>query len=577
LKDLCSSNGKLIIFGTKESGKTILLDKVLIEITSKIEDYQKLPVQIDFEDIGTKRIETIISRYLKIGILEIPDYINNHTVLLLIDNLNFAKANLHNLNLLEKFLTENPSVQVIATSPQLYEEEFPLEVLELSFYSNFRYATIKSFNIKEIRALMENWFANNDNFNKPTKLDSLLHVLLALNLPRSPLAISMFLWVLEQQENYKPVNHATMLENFIERIFKKQSKIEIYSDVFDYKNKERLLTEIAFHMLNMDMDNYKLSFAELIDFVNNYLKAKRFEDFSTEAIINHFFDKGLLVKDYDGAETFIRFRFTCFFQYFLTKKMDFDAEFRDFVLSEDQFLKFNNEIDYFTGLKRDQSEILKIVVDRMNEAFKDILDETNSFDHGFDQMFLTNGSYIEKIETSTFIKKITSEKPNEQQVDKVKSQALESIKPEKGIAKKDEEIVGFKKFDRLWSLAAQVLKNTEETNEMYLKDKSYNDIIKCSMAFASLYKYKLDKFFEFNDKVNDRKVNSDLVQQLKIHHKVLPLIHQLVIRYLIGTKKLSSVIRDKIRKDLEDGSISDFEKYLSIFLYADLKGKDYID
>ena len=59
------------------------------------------------------------------------------------------------------------------------------------------------------------------DLNTPQKLDKLLDILMALNLPRSPLAISMFLWIIEFQENYKPVNHATMLENFIERLFQK--------------------------------------------------------------------------------------------------------------------------------------------------------------------------------------------------------------------------------------------------------------------------------------------------------------------------------------------------------------------
>lgn len=449
----------------------------------------------------------------------------------------------------------------------------PFEIIAFPYFSNFQFSTIKSFSIKEIKALMKNWFRYNESFNKPTKIDNLLQVLLALNLPRSPLAISMFLWILEQQENYKPINHATMLENFIERMFKKHSKTEIYSDAFNYKNKERLLTGIAYFMLENNLENYKISNSELIKFVNQYLKSRRFEDFSTEDILKHFFDKGLLIKDYDGAETFIRFRFSCFFQYFLTKKMQFDSEFRAFVLSEEQFLKFNNEIDYYTGLTRDQSGILKLMTERMNDAYKDILEGIESFEYGFDQMFITNGSFIEKIEASTFIKKIAKEKPDEHQVDEVKDKALEGIKQEKGIEKKDKEIKGIKKFDILWTLTTQVLKNTEETDVENLKDDSYRDTIKCSMAFASLYKYKLDKFLE-ND---DKKINTDLVSRLKLQHKVLPLILQMVIRYLLGTRKLSSVIRDKIKKDNELEGITDFEKYLSVFLYADLKGNDYIE
>ena len=574
LKEICSMGNNLLIFGTKESGKTIILDKILIEIASGIENYEKVPVLFDFEDFGHKRFETIISRFLKIGIRDIPEYLNQHSIVLLIDNLDFHKSNTRNLLRLAKFISDNENIQVIATSHQLYEGDVPLEIFEYPFFTNFTFATIKSFSIKEIKELVQKWFAKNDSYNNPSKVDNLLKVLLTLNLPRSPLSISMFLWILEQHENYKPVNHATMLENFIERMFKKQSKNEIYSDVFDYKNKERLLTEIAFHMLEKDLDNYRISYSDLINFVDGYLKAKRFDDFSTEDIINHFFDKGILSKENEGAETFVKYRFTCFFQFFLTKKMDFDETFKNFVLEEDQYLKFHNEIEYYTGLKRDESEILTLLIDRMNKEYENIHTDINSFDFGYDQMFIVDKSMLEGIDTPKFIEDISNGKPSEQEIDKVKEELLDGIKPEKGIKKKEEEIKGTKKLDRMWILAAQVLKNTEETNIEKIKDNSYKDILKCSMAYASIYKYKLDEFFK---KTDTKDHNKEFLQQLELQQKALPFIHQVVLRYLMGTRKLSSVIRDKITLDLDEISISDFEKFLSVFLYADLRGNDYIE
>jgi hypothetical protein len=94
------------------------------------------------------------------------------------------------------------------------------------------------------------------------------------------------------------------------------------------------------------------------------------------------------------------------------------------------------------------------------------------------------------------------------------------------------------------------------------------------MACASIYKYKLDEFFK---KTDTKDHNKEFLQQLELQQKALPFIHQIVLRYLMGTRKLSSVIRDKISLDLDEISISDFEKFLSVFLYADLKGNDYIE
>ena len=107
--------------------------------------------------------------------------------------------------------------------------------------------------------------------------------------------------------------------------------------------------------------------------IENYLKSKRFDDFASEEIINHFFEKSVIIKENDGAETFARFRFSCFLQYFLTKKMEVDPNFKDYVLQENVFLKFCDEIDYYTGLKRDEYEILKLLIERMNDEYKDLL------------------------------------------------------------------------------------------------------------------------------------------------------------------------------------------------------------
>ena len=574
LKDICSTNKNLLVFGTKESGKTILLDKILIEITSNVEKYNKIPVLIDFEDLGSKRFETIISRFLKLNIHDIPNFLKDHSVVLLIDNLNFHKPDKQNLMRLEKFIEKHPNIKTIATSYQMYEGDIPLELLRYPFLSTFSHATIKSFSIREIKGLVKNWFKNNESYNNPLKVDNLIKVLLALNLPRSPLAISMFLWILEQHEKYKPINHATMLENFIERIFKKQSKNEIYSDVFDYKNKERLLTEIAAHMLTANRENYKVSLTDLMSFVNDYLKAKRFDDFSTEDILQHLFEKGILVKEYDGVETFARFRFTCFFQYFLTKKMIYDDDFKKFVLQEDQYLKFHNEIEYYTGLQRDESEVLKLIVGRMNSDYNDILKDICSFKYGFDQMFIADDSMIDKIDASKLIEHISNGKPDEHQIDEVKDKILDGIKPEKGIENKENDIHGIKKLDLLWCLSAQILKNTEETSIKNIKDDSYRDIIRCSMAFGTVYKYKLDQLF--NDPEQCSKINKEMLNQLKIQHNFLPFIHQVVLRYLMGSRKLSAVIRDKIKLDSNSSDTSDFERFLSVFLYADLEGMDSI-
>ena len=103
-----------------------------------------------------------------------------------------------------------------------------------------------------------------------------------------------------------------------------------------------------------------------------------------------------------------------------------------------------------------------------------------------------------------------------------------------------------------------------------MKDKSYSNIIKCSMAFSVLYKSYLEQYIEKRDKDN-----RPIEQQLLMLKNFIPLLSEMSLFSLMGSKKLSAVIRDKINKDYQDKNISDFERFISVFLYADIKGPEY--
>ena len=45
----------------------------------------------------------------------------------------------------------------------------------------------------------------------------------------------------------------------------------------------------------------------------------------------------------------------------------------------------------------------------------------------------------------------------------------------------------------------------------------------------------------------------------------------------MGTLKLSNIVKAKIDSDFISRSVSEFEKYMSVFIYADLKGPKYAE
>ncbi len=572
IHDLCESSGNYLIWGCKESGKTVLLDKIMLELSSKVTTYGKIPVLFDFSKTHFNKFETVIYRFLSIGMSELKTLLKNSRFCVLIDNIKIESKSLKKLDILSRFLIENPNIQVIATASTLTEGRIPIEkLLEFQIFSKFRLLEINNFKAKQIRSLIKIWFSNSHTIDTSEKVEQLLQILINLNLPRTPLAISMFLWIIEQQENYRPVNHATMLENFIERLFKKHSNIEVYSESFDYRNKERLLTELAFKMYELNNENYHMDYSKLMIFLSEYFENKKF-DYKVNDVLSDFIEAGILIEERLGGVRNVRFRFTCFFSYFLMKKIDFDIEFKKFVLREDNYLNFFDELDYFTGIKRDQSSLLKLLIGRMLSEYDELIQVINKLDNSFDTFFTFdknfkppfNGNFIEKLE------KIP--KPDEDELDNIQDELLSSIPAEKGIKKKEVKMSPFSRMEKLWTLCAHVIKNTEETDEEGLKSQSYQAVLKCAMAFACVHKTLLQDYLE-----NKKQINLNYKQLLEFQLNATPLLYEIGLHYLLGTSKLSVVIREKIELDRNDQNISEFEKFLSVFLYADIRGKDYLE
>lgn len=146
---------------------------------------------------------------------------------------------------------------------------------------------------------------------------------MSLNLPRTPFAVSMFLWIIERQQTYRPQNNATLIEKFIEEILDKKNIKGILRDTFDYENKIWLLAEIAHKMLISDQPNYSLPCSDIIKITERHLALRKFpKSYSARKIINGILNLGVFVEE----DSVIRFRFNCFFEYFLVKKMETDPK-----------------------------------------------------------------------------------------------------------------------------------------------------------------------------------------------------------------------------------------------------------
>lgn len=554
-----------LIFGTKEIGKTILLDYIYIETVKNITITHKIPVYFDFTLLRNQRFETIISHELGVKITEIKDFMLKNEIIFLVDNLSFEEKDSNNRQRLFTYIKEN-NIFLIATSSQLSSGTFPLRFMETVEKPIFSTLHIKEFNAHQIKDLIGKWFCNNDDFNKPEQCTKVLNILKSLNLPGSPLAVSMFLLIIEQQKEYRPQNEAMMLENFIEKTLDKASKRPILSENFDYTNKLHLLSEIAYKMYKKDSEGYLLRSSELISFIQEKFDAKRL-DFNPTEVVDEYLDRGILV--HEGAE--IRFRFTCFFEFFLMKRMEFDPTFLSYVLSEQNFLFFQNELTYYTGIKRNNKDILEKVIKYMEESFQKLIHLLKEKSKGYDIIFSKNGNPIINNLSDDWSKKLCDQRSNrDEEILDNEDTRLDQRTKDEIIKKKNKELSPFQILERSWVLAARILKNSEEIEEPDLKSKSFMKIIESSLAYAVLFKIII-----VNDIINKNE-DTTISKQEKFFCDYLPLLHQMVLSKVLGTAKLNLIIRERLDAIIKNNKVTDFEKFVIVFMYSDLKGKESI-
>lgn len=567
IEQIILSDENFLIYGQKESGKTIFLDKVIIDLVTNFNKYKIIPIHIRFEEMGNHDILQIIRNFLSIDKKEFDEIYSRFKLILVIDNIKFPHENngsgldYHNLKKLVKFTEEYSSIHIIASSNQISESIFPTDHFEYNQYFDFNVSFLHTLKTAQIKSLINKWFTNRD-INFQDNLEKLFNTFKDLGLPKTPLSVTMFLWIINKQEK-EPVNNAVLVEIFIENLLEKANFSNAYSRSFDFYNKKRLLTKFSKYIFdNGDIyQSYSLSYEKSLDFFRKYLEQKYG---NPKIILDSFIERHILLLT-DNSQ--VRFKSGFFFHYFLAANIETDDDFKSLVF--DNILDFANEIEFYTGLKRDSDETVNLIFDKVKENFDNFNSTILPQFKKIDQFFETDkplSSYIDMTRAKN--------KPTEEQLDKAYDDRLDLIPVRNDISPKEFNRKISHELDSLLKLASIVLKNSEEIDSFDKRFNFYQLIIKSSISFLVLYRqHMLDYFSKNKEKPHYFPKNIDFDLFLRF----LPLIHQIVIYDWIGTVKLSPILLKKMELDLKDNSISDYEKFLSVFIYADINGSNYRD
>ncbi len=564
IEDLINASENFVIFATKEAGKTLLLDKILVDTSNNILNKNVIPVLLKFQDLHNKEIFQIVKQFLAISADECREIQKRKNLLIIIDDVDFSNNTL--LEKVSRFKEENPSSRFIVTCSQEINTIIPPEYLESEYSIMFYPLFIHSMGYRQIKLFIKQWFGES-NLRFKENVEKLVKNFYDFGLPRTPLSVTLFLWIIETQEK-RPINNAVLVETFLNNILEKTNFSNVYSETFNFDNKQRLLAYTAKFMLGKGdpKRSYSVYYSDLLEFFRGYLKSRTQQ--KPKTILDDFVRRGVFINCDNDC---IRFKSSFFFHYFLAIYIDKDAEFKQYVFSDDNYLLFTEEIDYLSGLKKDDEFILKFVTNKLENAYQSynqFMKESNGF---IDNMLETK-----KTISSSLTFELIKRKPTDEEIEKSFDGAFSNSPVKQNIEEKNFHATNKKiHIDKILVLAAKVLKNSEDIDNADLKMQAYELILTSSISYMLIYRTFIISLKEKGMLIGGKHLPNSI--NFNVFIRLLPLMHQILLLDWVGTPKILPLVEIKIENDKKDLNASDFEKFLSIFIYSDLKGKGNID
>lgn len=557
LNDIVANPEKVLLFGPHESGKSILLYRLVGEYVENYHQHNLIPVFIDFKVIGNQDIETIIKIFIDCNSSETQQLLRNKAIVLLLDNYIPTEENRYNVNKIRDFVV-NYGIKVIATSESSIVGMIPISYSNGINSIGFEYYFVDHFKAENIKQLMVRWTPSDEMLKRNIKIEKLVSNFCSYSLPCTAMSVSLYLWSTENAEK-EPVNQAILLDIYIEIMLEKLSTDNIYHNSFDYHNKTMLLSKLAYEFyVNKTTE---MTFGVFIDWIDDYLKKSvGFTQFDAERLGNYFIQQKIIKRESNT----VSFAHSCFYYFFLAKRMLDDETFYTTVVSEN-YCEFDLVIGYYSGLKRNDKRLLQFLYDKFQEVFAPVqpIYEEVPIDKCFTQIRVDSPKKFETQADKFTMAQIVQAKPS---AERVEAKLLEVCNQKLNRISDDFKRKVVFSPDRLIVLLSKILRNLDGVEDVELKQKVYNSIIHNSIIYTIIYKDALANYA--NNHQGKLPSQYSNVKNVDTFFRYMPFVLQWTLNEQMGTSKLCSVFLNKLKFDYKN-KVSDVEKFMSLGMLWD--------
>ena len=557
---LIGGTDNLVIFSPAESGKTTLLREWASRVAAKSASSLswQIPVVINYGDMKRypAAIETLVRRRLP----DLPsgsdykDLLENGKILFLVDDVHLST--LRDAGGFGEFIKRFPKNRYILLTSSIYLQGAGIAPIIVEGVS-FSHIRSKQLKTSQLLALIES-----HGTTDPTQADRLLQRMMveasSLNVPITPVTGSFLIQIYTEDNSTSLVNKANLLERYIEISLEKFAPAELLPSSFDFRNKTDLLSFVAERMSRQEL--YKATDASFVSWINEYL-AEYGLRFSALSLIDYFVQARVLEID-DG---YIAFRLTAFFEYFVAVRMSEDDDFKTYVLSEDNYLRYPNEISFYAAISRKDVGWLNELVDRfvknseLSHRGRTPVNAAEALENFVLPSSTADSTILRTIEDRSFNSSMTEEE---------RRQALDDDLPALAVADKPsvrpaDPVVGQRWIAQLTMLSStlknmELITSTRKSQVLSIVLEAWLEFISMSMQIVpTLVEQRRLKFagVEYIVVFPDDMDPGELAQRLYMY---MPISTAKVVNFHLGTEKLRVQLEAGLGSSTGESAASQF-------------------
>lgn len=365
------SNESFILFGRNKSGKTTILFKIILDLLSNYASLRDIPFFLSYRDYKGKEIDLIklLREYLELNSLAVENLLKSYRLTILIDDIDIADTVF--IKCLFQEMAKFPDVRLISTASESYVSQCAAFGFEDQKVKKLYIHDVTS---REVHELACKWPNVIPDLRREYE-EKIIQILTQMHMPFNYWTISLFLWIFEKTDPSNVHNNFELLNLYIDEILGKTSIVLDKSFKVDYEDLKSYLGTLAVFILK---HRYHIKYTSLVSFTNDYIEQHKKFNEGSKTVLDLLFDKNILIYEKDDKCTF---RLNGVFEYFLAYHMSENDEFRNDVLSDmSTYLSFGNELELYSGFKKDDIETVRKIFGITQVIFKPVTDNSEYYD-----------------------------------------------------------------------------------------------------------------------------------------------------------------------------------------------------